>query len=78
MRKSLQNKIKKFLDKNTMFYYTESPINIGDYWEYNTKSGQLKETSWDTVWFVERNASGQEPNIYCGVLGKAAEENSQN
>ena len=34
MRKSLQNKIKKFLDKNTMFYYTESPINIGDYWEY--------------------------------------------
>ena len=34
MRKSLQNKIKKFLDKNTIFYNTESPINIGDYWGY--------------------------------------------
>lgn len=64
---------------NRVFYHAyNDTTGVGDYWEYNTKSGQLKETSWETVWFVERNASGQEPNIYSGVLGKAAEENAQN
>lgn len=64
---------------NRVFYYAyNDSTNVGDYWVYNTKSGQLNEVDWMEYHFVERQASGSEPYIYQGVLGKAAEENQQN
>ena len=37
-------------------------------------SGQLQEADYYAYFMISRNGKGQEPNIYHGYLGKAAEE----
>ena len=60
---------------NRVFYYAyNDSTNVGDYWEYNTKSRQLTVIEREEYRFISRNGKGQEPNIYHGYLGKAAEE----
>ena len=59
---------------NRVFYHAyNDSTNVSDYWEYNTKSGQLKEADYYAYFMIARNGKGQEPNIYYGVFGKEAE-----
>ena len=60
---------------NHVFYcaYNDS-TNVRDYWDYNTKTRQLNVADDYEYFMISRNGKGQEPNIYHGVLGKAAEE----